>query len=99
LDRPKKPQLLRIALELPERFRNKPTQVTLLIDNALAASEITTEAGELFLEAPMQPADAYSTAIVILCNRYFIPALQGENEDDRLLSTRLVSLEFHPASR
>ena len=99
LDRPKKPQLLRIALELPERFRNKPTQVTLLIDNALAASEITTEAGELFLEAPMQPADAYSTAIVILCNRYFIPALQGENEDDRLLSTRLVSLEFQPASR
>ena len=98
LERPKKAQTLRIVLELPEHHKNQPTQVTLSIDGSVATSLSTTEAGELILEAPIKPATIDSVSIAILCNRYFIPALQGENEDDRLLSTRLVSLEFHPSS-
>ena len=99
LDRPKDAESLRIALELPERYQSKPTQLTLLINGAVVSSENTSSSGELVIEAPLQSTGTSTVSIAILCNRYFVPALQGENGDDRLLSSRLLSLEFRVANR
>lgn len=84
---------LQATIELPDRYQGQPTEVTLLIDDAVACSKSATQSERLVLNASLAQSKSDSISVGILCSRYFVPSLQDENEDERLLSARLINIE------
>ena len=59
----------------------------------LAHTLFAKESGKTDLAIDLARSNSKTMTIAILCSRYFIPALDVENQDPRLLSVRLISIE------
>lgn len=86
-------QLIRAEIEVPKQISIGDLSISLSI-NGISQDDWKSSPGNLMVQDIATSSEESETAhIVIHSNRYFVPALSGENEDTRILSLRLVKLE------
>ncbi len=88
---------LRIHIEAPERFRNSELRIVVLVDGHPLKPEVRAD-GVFAFQHSLEGTDPSRIRVTIHSSRYFVPSLDGESEDERLLSARLLSLEIIPAT-
>ena len=84
---------LQAIIDIPERFHRQNLRISWFVDGMLAHTLFAKESGKTDLAIDLARSNSKTMTIAILCSRYFIPALDGENQDPRLLSVRLISIE------
>ena len=86
-------KVIRIQVEIPEQLSKNTISLKLSIDGIAHGDWKSSSEHFRELEVPIPSNRSGSAHVVLHCNRYFVPALTGENEDARLLSLRLIKIE------
>ena len=85
--------VIRIQVEIPAQLSKDTLPLKLSIDGIAHGDWKSSSEHFRELEVPIPSSRSGSAHVVLHCNRYFVPALTGENEDARLLSLRLIKIE------
>ncbi len=83
---------IRATIELPESLAQQNAKVRLRFQGS-TFQNWSTEGATRRIKAPIQSSDSVEISVTLCCNRYFVPSLIGENEDTRILSVKLLSLQ------
>ena len=86
-------KVIRIQVEIPEQLSKNTLSLKLSIDGIVHGDWKSSSEHFRELEVPIPSSRSGSAHVVLHCNRYFVPALIGENEDARLLSLCLIKIE------
>ena len=77
---------------MPESLAEQNAKVRLCFQGS-TFQNWSTEGVTNRIKAPIQSSDSVEISVSLTCNRYFVPYLIGENEDTRILSVKLLSLQ------
>ena len=80
------------TIEMPESLAEQNAKVRLCFLGS-TFQNWSTEGVTSRIKAPIQSSDSIEISVSLTCNRYFVPYLIGENEDTRILSVKLLSLQ------
>lgn len=83
---------IRATIEVPEQMDQQSPRITLSFQGA-NFSNWRSEGDTKRIEAPIRSIDPGEITVTLICDRYFVPALIKENEDRRILSVKLLSLQ------
>ena len=83
---------IRATIEMPESLAEQNAKVWLVLQGS-TFQNWSTEGVTRRIKAPIQSSDSVEISVTLYCNRYFVPSLVGENEDTRILSVKLLSLQ------
>ena len=83
---------IRATIEVPEPLRTQNTKTVLGFQGSIFADWID-EGTSKRIEAPIKSTECNEIAVTLCSDSYFVPFLTGENEDSRILSIRLISLQ------
>ena len=77
---------------MPESLAEQNAKVRLRFQGS-TFQNWSTEGVTRRIKAPIQSSDSVEISVTLSCNRYFVPYLIGENEDTRIVSVKLLSLQ------
>lgn len=80
------------TIEMPESLAEQNAKVRLRFQGS-TFQNWSTEGVTRRIKAPIQSSDSVEISVTLSCNRYFVPYLIGENEDTRIVSVKLLSLQ------
>ncbi len=89
-------ETLFLQIEIPDCFDPATYRSFLSIDGQPVASNQPTDTAIRTFEAKIPETRRNAIRVTLCANRYFVPSIEGESDDKRLLSARLLKLETRP---
>ncbi len=85
--------MIQVEIEIPETFSNTDFQAVVKIEGEASSHWKKKPNRRWEMEIPVPQNASNPTPVLITSNQYFVPQLTGENDDTRLLSLQLLTLQ------